>query len=61
MEFPVGVLARVSSVQSPPGFALRIFENGAVIARIGGFVVMTRVKRAQSAESRCCEIGLCGE
>jgi hypothetical protein len=61
MEFPVGVSPRVSSVQSPSGFALRILENGAVIARIGGLVVVTRAKRAQITESRICEIGLRGK
>jgi hypothetical protein len=61
MEFPAGVLPRVSSAQSPTGFALRILKNGAVVAEIGGYVVMTRAKRSQGTVSRFCEIGLRGK
>jgi hypothetical protein len=61
MGFPVGVLPWVSSAQAPTGFALRILENGTVIAKIGGFVVVTRAKRAQSAKSRFCEFWLRGK
>jgi hypothetical protein len=52
MGFPVGVLPWISSAQAPTGFALRILGNGAVIAKIGGFMVVTRAKRAQSAGTR---------